>query len=120
MIFTVSYINNLYKISILFIYFIHQINILICNLGDPDYKMKCIGYWKENLKSYLITYDELDPSSKYRCWVYQRADLNRILMSQSGAPFCSLAQDVTSSNYTEGAVVALDMMVKYSPFTNIK
>ncbi|KAK0166834.1 hypothetical protein PV327_004316 [Microctonus hyperodae] len=77
--------------------------------SDPDYKMKCIGYWKENLKSYLITYDELDPSSKYRCWVYQRADLNRILMSQSGAPFCSLAQDVTSSNYTEGAVVALDM-----------
>jgi len=37
--------------------------------GDPDYKMKCIGYWKENLKSYLITYDELDPFSKYRCWV---------------------------------------------------
>lgn len=45
--------------------------------SDPDYKMKCIGYWKENLKSYLITYDELDPFSKYRCWVYQRADLNR-------------------------------------------
>jgi hypothetical protein len=50
--------------------------------GDPDYKMKCIGFWKENLKSYLITYDELDPLSKYRCWVYQRADLNRVLMSQ--------------------------------------
>jgi len=44
--------------------------------------MKCIGFWKENLKSYLITYDELDPFSKYRCWVYQRADLNRVLMSQ--------------------------------------
>lgn len=37
--------------------------------ADPDYKLKCIGYWKENLKSYLITYDELDPYSKYRCWV---------------------------------------------------
>jgi hypothetical protein len=37
--------------------------------GDPDYKMKCIGFWKENLKSYLITYDELDAFSKYRCWV---------------------------------------------------
>lgn len=44
--------------------------------------MKCVGYWKENLKSYLITYDELDPFSKYRCWVYQRADLNKVLMSQ--------------------------------------
>lgn len=38
-------------------------------LGDPDYKLKCIGFWKENLKSYLITYDELDAFSKYRCWV---------------------------------------------------
>lgn len=45
--------------------------------SDPDYKMKCIGFWKENLKSYLITYDELDAFSKYRCWVYQRSDLNR-------------------------------------------
>lgn len=47
--------------------------------SDPDYKMKCIGYWKENLKSYLITYDELDAFSKYRCWVYQRSDLNRLI-----------------------------------------
>lgn len=71
--------------------------------------MKCIGYWKENLKSYLITYDELDPFSKYRCWVYQRADLNRVLMSQAIGPFCDLKQDVTSSNYTEGAAVALEL-----------
>lgn len=78
--------------------------------SDPDYKMKCIGYWKENLKSYLITYDELDPFSKYRCWVYQRADLNRILMSQAIGAFCDLKQDVTSWNYTEGATVALDMV----------
>ncbi|KAJ4450132.1 hypothetical protein ANN_01539 [Periplaneta americana] len=77
--------------------------------SDPDYKMKCIGYWKENLKSYLITYDELDPFSKYRCWVYQRADLNRVLMSQAIGPFCDLNQDVTSWNYTEGAAVALEM-----------
>lgn len=77
--------------------------------SDPDYRMKCIGFWKENLKSYLITYDELDPYSKYRCWVYQRADLNRILMSQAVGPFCDLQQDVTSYNYTEGAAVAIDM-----------
>ncbi|XP_012252118.2 uncharacterized protein LOC105683797 [Athalia rosae] len=77
--------------------------------STPDYKMKCIGFWKENLKSYLITYDELDAFSKYRCWVYQRADLNRVLMSQAIGPYCDLNQDVTSSNYTEGAAVALEL-----------
>ena len=34
--------------------------------SDPDYRMQCIGFWKENLKSYLITYDELDAFTKYR------------------------------------------------------
>lgn len=77
--------------------------------SDPDYRLKCIGFWKENLKSYLITYDELDAFSKYRCWVYQRADLNRILMSQALGPYCDLSQDVTSWNYTEGAGVAIEM-----------
>lgn len=76
---------------------------------DPDYLMKCVGYWKENLRSYLITFDELDPLSPYRCWVYQRADLNRVLMSQAVGAFCHIKQDVTSWNYTEGAVVAIDM-----------
>lgn len=84
--------------------------VSICSsTGDPDYKMKCIGFYKENLKSYLITFDELDPYSKYRCWVYQRADLNRVLMSQAIGPFCDLKQDVTSWNYTEGAAVAISM-----------
>ena len=71
--------------------------------------MQCIGYWKENLKSYLITYDELDAFTKYRCWVYQRADLNKMLMSMSVGPFCDLAQDVDSSNWKQGAVVSLVM-----------
>lgn len=79
----------------------------------PDYKMKCIGYYKENLKSYLITFDELDPYSKYHCWVYQRADLNRVLMSQAIGAFCDVKQDVTSWNYTEGAAVALDLVVSF-------
>ncbi|CAD6219411.1 GSCOCG00004958001-RA-CDS [Cotesia congregata] len=77
--------------------------------SDPDYQMKCIGYYKENLKSYLITFDELDPYSKYRCWVYQRAELNRILMSQAVGPYCSVNQTVKSWNWTEGAAVAIDM-----------
>ncbi|XP_065201413.1 uncharacterized protein LOC135832217 [Planococcus citri] len=77
--------------------------------SDPDYKMKCIGYWKENLKSYLITYDELDAFTKYRCWLYQRSDLNKLMMSQAIGPFCSVRQDITSWNYTEGAAVALEL-----------
>ena len=82
---------------------------LIILIGDPDYKLKCIGFWKENLRSYLITYDELDAFSRYRCWVYQRADLTKIYMSQALGPYCPLNQDVTSWNYTEGAAVHLNM-----------
>jgi hypothetical protein len=77
--------------------------------SDPDYRMLCIGFWKENLKSYLITYDQLDAFTKYRCWVYQRADLNKVLMSMSVGPYCDLDQDVDSANWTQGAVVSLVM-----------
>ncbi|XP_077549951.1 protein undicht [Haemaphysalis longicornis] len=78
--------------------------------SEPDYELKCIAFWKENLRSYLITYNKEDAYSKYRCWVYQRADLNRVLMSQSVGAFCHVLQDVTSNNYTQGAEVALDMV----------
>uniref|UniRef100_A0A1B0C6L1 Uncharacterized protein n=1 Tax=Glossina palpalis gambiensis TaxID=67801 RepID=A0A1B0C6L1_9MUSC len=47
--------------------------------------MKSIGFWKENLKSYLIPY-----------------------VSQAVGAFCKLNQDVTSWNHTEGAAVAID------------
>ncbi|XP_018013021.2 uncharacterized protein LOC108670080 [Hyalella azteca] len=76
----------------------------------PDYKLKCIGYWKENLKSYLITFDERDPVSRYRCWVYQRADLNRILLSQSVGPSCNLQQTVHARSIREGAAVSLSLV----------
>ena len=42
--------------------------------SDPDYRMQCIGFWKENLKSYLITYDELDAFTKYRLVWWQLWD----------------------------------------------
>lgn len=87
---------------------VHFVNNFLL-IGDPDYKLKCIGFWKENLRSYLITYDELDAFSRYRCWVYQRADLTKIYMSQALGPYCPLNQDVTSWNYTEGAAVFLNM-----------
>ncbi|CAN8028713.1 unnamed protein product, partial [Ixodes persulcatus] len=37
--------------------------------SEPDYELKCIAFWKENLRSYLITYNKEDAYSKYRCWV---------------------------------------------------
>ena len=70
---------------------------------------QCVGYWKENLKSYLITYDQLDAFTKYRCWVYQRADLNKMMMSMSVGPFCDINQDVDSKDWKTGAVVAIKM-----------
>ena len=96
----------------------YTVNIIIFT-GDPDYTLICIGFWKENLKSYLITFSELDPYSKYRCWVYQRADLNRVLMSQAIGPFCDLKQDVTSQNFTEGASVALELQVRINAIPNM-
>lgn len=78
--------------------------------SDPDYRLQCVGYWKENSKSYLITYDPNDPGGIYRCWVYRLADINRVLMSQAMGSFCDFKQDAWSSNYTHGATVAVDMI----------
>lgn len=76
---------------------------------EPDYEMKCVGYWKENLKSYLITYDPIDAYSRYRCWVYQRTDQNKIAMSMSVGAFCHVTQTEQSSSAREGAQVSLSL-----------
>lgn len=77
--------------------------------SEPDYRMACIGYFKENLKSYLITFDPLDAYSRYRCWVYQRIDISQIQMSMAVGSFCHIKQEVTSSTATEGAQVSVKM-----------
>ena len=41
--------------------------------------------------------------------VYQRADLNKMLMSMSVGPYCDLNQDVDSKDWTHGSVVSLVM-----------
>ena len=35
----------------------------------PDRELSCVGFWMEDMKSYMITYDEEDAVSAYRCWV---------------------------------------------------
>lgn len=77
--------------------------------SEPDYEMQCIGFWKENLKSYLITYDPIDAYSRYRCWVYQRIDQNKIAMSMSVGAFCHVTQTEQSFSAREGAQVALSL-----------
>lgn len=77
--------------------------------SEPDYEMQCIGYWRENLKSYLITYDQIDAYSRYRCWVYQRTDQNKIAMSMSVGAFCHVTQTEQSASAREGAQVALSL-----------
>ena len=53
--------------------------------------MQCVGFWRENLRSYLITYDELDPISKYRCWVStgDRAGQKRLVGTVAGCVLMS-------------------------------
>lgn len=41
--------------------------------------------------------------------VYQKADLNRLLMSESVGAFCHIKQDVSSYSASEGAQVSLVM-----------
>merc|ERR1712131_417153 len=82
---------------------------LLISIQKQITECSVFGYWKENLKSYLITYDQLDAFTKYRCWVYQRADLNKMMMSMSVGPFCSLYQEVDSKDWQAGAVVAMKM-----------
>lgn len=78
--------------------------------SEPDYEMQCVAYWKENLKSYLITYDPIDAYSRYRCWVYQRTDQNKIVMSMSVGAFCHVIQTELSSTAREGAQVSLSLI----------
>jgi len=35
----------------------------------PDRELNCVGYWLEDMKSYMITYDMEDAISEFRCWV---------------------------------------------------
>ncbi|CAG9831489.1 unnamed protein product [Diabrotica balteata] len=77
-------------------------------INEPDYVFKCISYWTENEKSYLLTYDESDPVYQYRCWVYGEHG-NKISISQAIGSSCSIKQTMTSQSYTEQAAVALSL-----------
>ena len=46
--------------------------LILCaySISDiADHELSCVGYWMEDMRSYMVTYDEEDAVSKYRCWV---------------------------------------------------
>ncbi|KAK3855591.1 hypothetical protein Pcinc_038019 [Petrolisthes cinctipes] len=74
-----------------------------------DYQLQCVGFWKENLLSYLVTHDPSDSVSRFRCWVYQRMGPTDLRLSQSVGAACGLRQTFLSSSYQESAAVALNL-----------
>ncbi|KAK7100147.1 uncharacterized protein [Littorina saxatilis] len=59
---------------------------------EPDHIMTCVGFWMEDMRSYLITYDEEDAISKFRCWVYERVSWTEMQLSRSQTARCQRGQ----------------------------
>ena len=74
-----------------------------------DYVYQCAGHWRENSRSYMITFDRDEPFHKFRCWIYERRDLFTIYLSRSIGSACGFNQ--TSSSYMpeDGADLFLEL-----------
>ncbi|KAK7508265.1 hypothetical protein BaRGS_00000504 [Batillaria attramentaria] len=59
---------------------------------EPDHILTCVGFWMEDMKSYLITYDEEDAISKFRCWVFERVSWTEMRLSRSQTARCVRGQ----------------------------
>jgi len=79
----------------------------ISEYDQPDREHTCAGYWLEDMKSYMITYDEEDPIAKFRCWVYERLDWRDIVMSRATRGACGVNQTAYSYLPSEGASLHL-------------
>ncbi|VEL34237.1 unnamed protein product [Protopolystoma xenopodis] len=75
-----------------------------------DNYMTCVGYWMEDTKSFLITYDKEDPVTyNFRCWVYKRLSFHNYVMSRGRGNKCDKIQTAESSMPDEGASLLLEM-----------
>ncbi|CAH8587711.1 unnamed protein product, partial [Dicrocoelium dendriticum] len=75
-----------------------------------DNYLTCVGYWMEDTKSILITYDKQDPvMNNFRCWVYKRVAFRNYLMSRGQGNRCSKIQTAESSMPEEGASLLLEL-----------
>jgi hypothetical protein len=91
-----------------------------CREQDPDgtpigvYEMvdnlyQCAGHWRENSRSYLITFERDEPFTRFRCWVYERRDLFTILVSRSIGSACGFNQTSESYLPQDGADLAFKL-----------
>ena len=83
--------------------------ITLALADEPDHILHCIGYWRENARSFLVTYEKEDALSPFRCWVYNRIGYQRLLLSRGAASYCGIQQEPDSANWTYGASLALDL-----------
>lgn len=75
---------------------------------EPDHILTCAGYWLEDMKSYLVTYDEEDAVSKFRCWVYERISWTDIALSRAETARCPKNQN-SRSYEIDGARLYLEL-----------
>lgn len=75
---------------------------------EPDHTLTCVGFWLEDMRSYLITYDEEDAVSQYRCWVYERISWTQLVMSRSETARCP-KQQTAYSYTTDGARFVMEL-----------
>jgi len=54
----------------------------LCIADEADNILTCVGFWMEDMKSYLITWDEEDAISSYRCWVRSHDDNSLLLIDK--------------------------------------
>lgn len=76
---------------------------------EPDHILTCVGFWLEDMNSYLITYDEEDAVSKFRCWVYERVSWTEVALSRAETARCPKNQ-VSTSYQINGARLYLQLM----------
>ncbi|ESN92410.1 hypothetical protein HELRODRAFT_115911 [Helobdella robusta] len=73
----------------------------------PDRQLFCVGYWLEDMKSYMVTYDMEDAVSNFRCWVYERKDWRDLYASRAIKAACAPQQTAYSYNSQTGASLGL-------------
>merc|ERR1711976_389998 len=72
-------------------------------------EMSCVGYWDEDWRSYMITWDPEDPTSAFRCWIYERLDWRHIFLSRSTNAACQPTMRSTSDDPKDGASLHLKL-----------
>lgn len=76
---------------------------------EPDRELNCVGHWLEDMRSYMITYDEEDAVSQFRCWVYERLDWRDMILSRATRAQCGKRQTARSYTPEEGASLHLEL-----------